>query len=84
MVCATLSFQREDSALYWAARHGHLDVVQFLCEKRAIINSQDRVCANLCPDLKKYPLAVGGIQCIRYEHILCINCPVLEFHCVAK
>ena len=35
--------QQGDSPLYWAARHGHLDVVQFLCECGASLDSQDKV-----------------------------------------
>lgn len=36
--------QNGDTPLYWASRHGHEEVVQFLCESRNVdINHQDAV-----------------------------------------
>lgn len=29
--------------MYWAARHGHLDVVKFLCQNKASLDLQDKV-----------------------------------------
>ena len=36
--------QQGDTPLYWAARHGHLNVVKYLCEQGAAI-TRDLVCA---------------------------------------
>ena len=35
--------QQGDTPLYWAARHGHLSVVKYLCEQGAAI-TRDLVC----------------------------------------
>lgn len=43
MVVSPPSLQQGDTPLYWAARHGHLDVVQYLCEEGAAIDAQDKV-----------------------------------------
>ena len=32
-----------DAPLYWAARHGQMDVVQYLCARGAAVNAQDSV-----------------------------------------
>ncbi len=40
------SLQLGGAPLYWASRHGHLDVVQFLCEEGATVDSQDKVRTN--------------------------------------
>ena len=35
--------QRGDTPLYWAARHGHLEVVEYLAAEGADINNRDWV-----------------------------------------
>ena len=37
------TLQQGDTPLYWAARNGHLDVVQYLCEEDIAINTKDTV-----------------------------------------
>jgi len=51
-VCFVGGNQRGDTPLYWAARHGHLEVVKQLCALRANINVRDmvRMCLNFVMD----------------------------------
>ncbi len=43
VLCLCGAIQRGDTPLYWAARHGHLEAVKYLCSKEADINVQDVV-----------------------------------------
>ena len=50
-VCSFTTFllQQGDSPLYWAARHGHLEVVRHLCESGATLDQQDKVNLSILP-----------------------------------
>lgn len=36
-------FQHGDSAMYWAARQGHTDAIQYLWEQKARVNTHNKV-----------------------------------------
>ena len=40
--------QQGDTPLYWASRHGHDEVVVYLCDFGVDINHQDKVCTCIC------------------------------------
>ena len=50
MLCVTtppLFQQHSDTPLYWAARHGHLDMAQYLVTRGATVGLQDKVCVRV-------------------------------------
>jgi len=59
------TLQQGDTPLYWAARNGHLDVVQYLCEEDIAINTKDAVCATRHPPFPlPLPLCYTALCCV--------------------
>lgn len=54
--CALSSLQHGDSTMYWAARQGHTDAIQYLWEQKAKVNTHNKVslCSTLFNKLRKH------------------------------
>ena len=46
------SLQHGDSTMYWAARQGHTDAIQYLWEQKAKVNTHNKVSLCLCCSIK--------------------------------